>query len=175
MASVHRNRPNDVQNVSRSFYFSFVFIVRTISLSFYSPNIKNEIRFWIFCLFFCSPQVFLNGKFAQRIQSPGRTTAVLCPVNLQEPLTITMNAMKDDGNALPPITVYHPFVIWSPVPVFSLVFSNTAKINQNHPVYFYIYSNLCVHNNEMRLFMILLMYCRRQTVCCVEILYFVYF
>jgi hypothetical protein len=56
-------------------------------------------------------ELFLNGKLAQRILCPGRSTAVLCPVNLREPLTITMNAMKDDGNALPPITVHYPFVI----------------------------------------------------------------
>uniref|UniRef100_A0A2S2QJ36 Janus kinase and microtubule-interacting protein C-terminal domain-containing protein n=1 Tax=Sipha flava TaxID=143950 RepID=A0A2S2QJ36_9HEMI len=56
-------------------------------------------------------ELFLNGKFVQRIESPKRSTAVLCPVNLQEPLTITMNAIKDNGDTLPPITVHHPFVI----------------------------------------------------------------
>ncbi|CAI6342638.1 unnamed protein product [Macrosiphum euphorbiae] len=59
-----------------------------------------------------SYELCLNGKFAQRIPCTGRSTTVLCPVNLQEPLTITMSAVNDqDGTAMPPITVHHPFVI----------------------------------------------------------------
>ncbi|KAL4132738.1 hypothetical protein QTP88_009845 [Uroleucon formosanum] len=59
-----------------------------------------------------SYELCLNGKFAQRIPCTGRSTTVLCPVNLQEPLTITMRAVNDeDGTAMPPITVHHPFVI----------------------------------------------------------------
>ncbi|XP_060840398.1 uncharacterized protein LOC132921403 isoform X1 [Rhopalosiphum padi] len=59
-----------------------------------------------------SYELRLNGKFAQRIPCTERSTTVLCPVNLQEPLTITMSAANDeDGTAMLPITVYHPFVI----------------------------------------------------------------
>ncbi|XP_025196984.1 synaptonemal complex protein 1 isoform X1 [Melanaphis sacchari] len=59
-----------------------------------------------------SYELRLNGKFVQKIPCTGRSTTVLCPVNLQEPLTITMSTVNDeDGTASPPITVHHPFVI----------------------------------------------------------------
>ncbi|XP_050420786.1 putative leucine-rich repeat-containing protein DDB_G0290503 isoform X2 [Adelges cooleyi] len=54
-------------------------------------------------------QVFLNGELVQSIQNPGRSTTLLHPVNLQEPITITMNAVKQDGIAFPPIAICHPY------------------------------------------------------------------
>jgi len=109
-------------------------------------------------IWFCW-KLCLNGKFAQRIPCTGRSTTVLCPVNLQEPLTITMSAVNDqDGTAMPPITVHHPFVIWTqPLVVVSLVFSITAK-NQSKPsscvtrhitIYDIVYSNrhIIMYNN----------------------------
>ncbi|XP_050544935.1 early endosome antigen 1 isoform X2 [Daktulosphaira vitifoliae] len=57
-------------------------------------------------------ELYLNEKFVQRIHSPGRCITFVHPVNLQEPITITMNAIKQDGTALSPFaTIHYPFVL----------------------------------------------------------------
>jgi len=140
-------------------YFSYIVIPCTLfplpSRPLRAPRDVFSKKKWktiTMTTWFCW-KLYLNGKFAQRIPCTGRSTTVLCPVNLQEPLTITMSAVNDqDGTAMPPITVHHPFVIWTPRQppvVVSLVFSITAK-NQSKPssyvtrhniIYYIVYNN----------------------------------
>lgn len=132
-------------------------------------------------IWFLFLKLLLNGKFAQRIPCTERSTTVLCPVNLQEPLTITMMnvANDEDGTAFPPITVHHPFVVWAPSTALRRFSSlqyyckkSIKTVQLCNTSYYIIYNIIYIRHIKLWLYTASHV---RIVVDYVNILYFVYF
>lgn len=53
-------------------------------------------------------EIFVNGLFVQRIRSPGRTKAILHPIDLSARLYVTLNALNYTGEMCEGTTIPYP-------------------------------------------------------------------
>lgn len=53
-------------------------------------------------------EVFVNGMFLQRIRSPGRTKALIHPIDLSSKVFVTLNALTSSGETCNGATINYP-------------------------------------------------------------------